>query len=79
MVGAGTVGGERRHWMVVGISAWWWRSAGRFLDGGRYRWRFAGGVRWVTSPIVALGAESDGDGWRRKIEGRERDEGGEGK
>jgi hypothetical protein len=26
----------------------------------------------VTSPMVALGAESGGDGRRRKIEGRER-------
>jgi hypothetical protein len=47
------------------------RSASRFLDGGRCRWRSAGGVRWVTLPMVALGAESGGDGRRRKIKGRE--------
>jgi hypothetical protein len=35
-------------------------------------WRFVGGVRWVTLSMVALDAESGGDGRRRKIEGRER-------
>jgi hypothetical protein len=33
-------------------------------------WPSAGGAQWVTSPMVALGAESGGDGRRQKIEGR---------
>jgi hypothetical protein len=47
-----------------------WVSFGRPVLGGRCRWPSAGGAQWVTSPMVAFGAESGGDGRRRKIEGR---------
>jgi hypothetical protein len=67
-------------------TGWWWASVlggggsdlvpwvsfGRLVLGGRCRWPSAGGAQWVTSPMVALGAESGGDGRRRKIEGGER-------